>query len=71
MGDVTPTRAGRLLLEWLRENHYTQAGIAEDIGISKQTLYKYIYGLRVPKEHPRWNLLEQMTDGFVKAKDWR
>ena len=67
----TPTKAGLKLLNWLDEQGRTQVQIASFLGISRHTLWKYIYGIRKPKVHTRWEELEDVTEGAVKASDWQ
>ncbi len=69
--DSSPTKAGAKVLRWLQEQNQTQSWLADELGLSRQHLWRYIYGLRRPKPDPRWDLLEQMTDGLVKSEDWR
>jgi transcriptional regulator with XRE-family HTH domain len=57
------------LSEWLSSNSISDTEFAEKIGVSRQALYRYKQGTRVPK--PKIVLeIAKATDGQVSANDF-
>jgi len=59
------------LKQWLEENRRSQAFMASYLGVAPYTVYHYLQGMYVPKNH--WDKLIDITedDDFVlKWADW-
>jgi transcriptional regulator with XRE-family HTH domain len=56
------------IIEYLKEKSMSQREFADVCGITQSTLSNYIHGKKIPRPKMA-RLIEQMTDGMVKAKD--
>ena len=62
--------ASRDLGQWLERTEQRQADLVEALGISRQLASLYVVGRRVPS-YEIAQLLEELTKGAVRVKDWR
>jgi plasmid maintenance system antidote protein VapI len=69
MASRVPKRAGELLQKWLEENDKTAAWLAEQLGVDRVVLWRWMVGERTPRiEHCA--AIERITNSAVPAASW-
>ncbi|HWJ86904.1 MAG TPA: helix-turn-helix transcriptional regulator [Pelagibacterium sp.] len=58
-----------LLADYLRKRNLAAASFAQAIGVSRQTVFRYISGERMPRR-AILNRIEEETQGAVTASDF-
>tara|TARA_R110002020_G_scaffold274804_4_gene490012 strand:+ start:218 stop:403 length:186 start_codon:yes stop_codon:yes gene_type:complete len=57
------------LQQYLNKNKISVQKFSEDLGIGRQSVYAYIWGVSVPRAE-RMNKIDKLTKGEVSHKDW-
>lgn len=58
-----------ILSDWLKETGRTIDGFAEEIGVERQSVHRWINGTRFPKRE-FIGRIDKLSDGRVSAADW-
>jgi DNA-binding transcriptional regulator YdaS (Cro superfamily) len=64
------TKAGYDLTVWLAERLIAKQKFAEQVGVSKWELSRFIHGYKVPADQIR-SAIEAATEGRVRAAEWQ
>ena len=63
-------RACKKLEAWLVLNEISRAEFAEQIGVDRSVVYKWLDGTHRPKWPWRTDVIDRITNGAVQADDW-
>lgn len=58
-----------ILSHWIKETGRTVDGFAEEMGVARQTVHRWIGGSRFPKRAVIIRI-EKISDGRVAVADW-
>lgn len=62
-----PTQAGARLLRWIEDNNRTQAWLADELQVARESLWRWVVGQRTPRiEHCA--AIERITG--IEAAAW-
>lgn len=64
-----PCRAGKRLLEWLKEQDKSQTWFAAEVGVARAVLWRWIVGDQMPRLDFAAKI-ERVTEGAVPAVMW-